>query len=50
MISSAFNRRKVDLTKMSAQEYIDYITTISQIEDSVEFEETFKNIEEKHKR
>ena len=50
MISSVFNRRKVDLTKMSAQEYIDYLTTLAQIEDCVEFEETFKNIEEKHKR
>lgn len=50
MISSAFNRKKVDLTKMSAQEYIDYLTTLAQIEDFVEFEETFKNIEEKHRK
>ena len=50
MVGSAFSRRKIDLTKMSAQEYIDSITSISQIDDSVEFEETLKSIEEKYKR
>ena len=46
MISSAFKKRKIDLTKMSAQEYIDYLTTLAQIEDCVAFEKTLKNFEE----
>lgn len=49
-VCSVLGRRKIDLAKMSAQEYIDFITTVSQIEDSVTFEEAFKSIEEKYKK
>ena len=49
-VSSAFDKSKIDLTRMTAQEYVDYIITISEIEDGLMLEKTLKSIEEKYKR